>query len=91
MIVVNLATPPLANRIRPAHLIACGLVVAGVGYAIFTVASSTSGPQAIFVAMCGDGRHCTAGRPVQPLGRDALHPVVHRVIDPGLLSARARM
>jgi MFS transporter, DHA2 family, multidrug resistance protein len=52
MIVGNLATPPLANRIRPALLIAGGLVVAGAGYAIFTVASSTSGPQAIFVAMC---------------------------------------
>jgi DHA2 family multidrug resistance protein-like MFS transporter len=52
MIVGNLATPPLANRIRPALLIAGGLVVAGAGYAIFTVASPTSGPQAIFVAMC---------------------------------------
>jgi MFS transporter, DHA2 family, multidrug resistance protein len=52
MIVGNLATPPLANRIRPGLLIAGGLVVAGAGYAIFTVASSTSGPQAIFVAMC---------------------------------------
>jgi DHA2 family multidrug resistance protein-like MFS transporter len=51
MIVGNLATP-LANRIRPALLIAGGLVVAGAGYAIFTVASPTSGPQAIFVAMC---------------------------------------
>ena len=29
MIVGNLATPPLANRIRPALLIAGGLVVAG--------------------------------------------------------------
>jgi DHA2 family multidrug resistance protein-like MFS transporter len=52
MIVGNLATPPLANRIRPALLIAGGLLVAGAGYAIFTVASPTSGPQAIFVAMC---------------------------------------
>jgi DHA2 family multidrug resistance protein-like MFS transporter len=44
MVVGTLATPPLANRIRPARLIAGGLVVAGAGYAIFTVAASTSGP-----------------------------------------------
>ena len=52
MIVGNLATPPLATRVRPAHLIAGGLVVAGAGYAIFTVVGSTSGPRALFVAMC---------------------------------------
>jgi DHA2 family multidrug resistance protein-like MFS transporter len=52
MIIGNLTTPSLANRIRPAYLIAGGLVVAAVGYTIFTLAGSTSGPEAIFVAMC---------------------------------------
>jgi DHA2 family multidrug resistance protein-like MFS transporter len=52
MIVGNLATPALVNRIRPAHLIAGGLLVAAVGYGLFTTAGSTSGPEGIFVAMC---------------------------------------
>jgi DHA2 family multidrug resistance protein-like MFS transporter len=52
MIVGNLSTPPLANHIRPAYLIAGGLIVAGVGYTIFTLVDSTSGPMTIFIAMC---------------------------------------
>lgn len=52
MIIGNLSTPPLANHIRPAYLIAGGLLVAGVGYTIFTLADSTSGPLTIFIAMC---------------------------------------
>jgi DHA2 family multidrug resistance protein-like MFS transporter len=52
MIVASLTTPSLANRIRPAHLIAGGLFVAGIGYAIVTLAGSTSGPLTIFLAMC---------------------------------------
>ncbi|GAB3416548.1 MFS transporter [Flindersiella endophytica] len=52
MIIGNLATPPVANRIPPAYLITGGLIVAGAGYLIFTLAGSTSGPQPIFVAMC---------------------------------------
>jgi DHA2 family multidrug resistance protein-like MFS transporter len=52
MIGGNLVTPSLANRVRPAYLIAGGLLVAGVGYVMFTLAGSTSGPTAMFVAMC---------------------------------------
>ena len=52
MIVGNLSTPSLANHIRPAYLISGGLLVAGVGYLIFTLADSTSGPTTIFIAMC---------------------------------------
>ncbi|WP_240776947.1 MFS transporter [Nonomuraea basaltis] len=52
MIIGNLTTPPVANHIRPAYLIAGGLIVAGVGYIIFTLADSTSGPMTIFIAMC---------------------------------------
>ncbi|MFG1948270.1 MFS transporter [Nonomuraea sp. NPDC048826] len=52
MIIGNLATPPVANHIRPAYLITCGLIVAGVGYLVFTLADSTSGPMTIFIAMC---------------------------------------
>jgi DHA2 family multidrug resistance protein-like MFS transporter len=52
MIVGNLATPTLASRIRPARLIAGGLLVAAVGYGLFTSAGSASGPEGIFVAMC---------------------------------------
>jgi DHA2 family multidrug resistance protein-like MFS transporter len=52
MIIGNLTTPPLANHIRPAYLIAGGLFVAGVGYLIFTLADSTSGPEMIVIAMC---------------------------------------
>lgn len=52
MIAGNLATPSLADHVRPAHLIGGGLLVAGVGYAMFTRAPATSGPRTIFVAMC---------------------------------------
>jgi MFS transporter, DHA2 family, multidrug resistance protein len=52
MILGNLATPRLVERVRPAHVIAGGLCVASVGYAIFTLAGSTSGPGVIFAAMC---------------------------------------
>ncbi|MBO3745226.1 MFS transporter [Streptosporangiaceae bacterium NEAU-GS5] len=51
MIIGNLSTPPLANHIRPAYLIAGGLFVAGVGYLIFTLAGPTSGPEVIIIAM----------------------------------------
>ncbi|TDD01132.1 MFS transporter [Nonomuraea deserti] len=52
MIIGNLSTPSLANRIRPAYLIAGGLLVAGAGYLIFTLADSTSSSMVIFIAMC---------------------------------------
>ena len=52
MIAGNPSTPAAAEHIRPAYLISGGLVVAGVGYLIFTLADSTSGPTTIFVAMC---------------------------------------
>jgi len=52
MIAGNLSTPPLANHIRPAYLIAGGLFLAAVGYAMFLRAGSTSGPEGIVVAMC---------------------------------------
>ncbi len=52
MIIGNLSTPTLANHIRPAYLIAGGLLVAGVGYLIFTLADSASGPEMIVIAMC---------------------------------------
>jgi DHA2 family multidrug resistance protein-like MFS transporter len=52
MIVASLTTPKLANRIRPAYLIAGGLAVAAVGYLIFTLTGSASGPSTIFFAMC---------------------------------------
>lgn len=52
MIAGNLSTPPLANHIRPAYLIAGGLFLAAVGYAMFLLAGSTSGPEGIVVAMC---------------------------------------
>jgi DHA2 family multidrug resistance protein-like MFS transporter len=52
MIIGNLSSPPLANHIRTSHLIAGGLLVAGVGYVIFTLADSTSGPGMIVIAMC---------------------------------------
>jgi DHA2 family multidrug resistance protein-like MFS transporter len=51
MIVGNLSTPPLANRIRPAYLIAGGLAVASAGYLMFMLADSTSGPERIFIAL----------------------------------------
>jgi DHA2 family multidrug resistance protein-like MFS transporter len=52
MIIGNLSTPSLANHLRPAYLIAGGLVVAGAGYLVFRLADSTSGPGTIFIAMC---------------------------------------
>lgn len=52
MIIGNLVTPSLANRVRPAYLIAGGLLVAGVGYTLFVLADSTSGPETVFIAMC---------------------------------------
>lgn len=52
MIIGNLTTPTLANRVRPAYLIAGGLVIAGIGYLIFTLATRLLGPIPIFVAMC---------------------------------------
>ncbi|MDL4817169.1 MFS transporter [Actinomadura opuntiae] len=52
LIIGNLGTPLLADHIRPAYLIAGGLLVAGAGYLIFTLADSTSGPAMIVIAMC---------------------------------------
>ncbi len=52
MIIGNLATPALANHVRPAHVIAGGLLVAAVGYGLFASEGSTSGPERIFIAMC---------------------------------------
>jgi DHA2 family multidrug resistance protein-like MFS transporter len=52
MIIGNLVSPPLASKIRPAYLIAAGLFVAGIGYLMFTLADSTSGPVMIFIAFC---------------------------------------
>ncbi len=52
MIIGNLTTPALATRIRPAFLIAGGLIIAGIGYLIFTRADATTGPIPIFIAMC---------------------------------------
>jgi DHA2 family multidrug resistance protein-like MFS transporter len=52
MIVGSLATPQLADRVRPVYLIAGGLLVAGAGYLIFMLADATSGPEMIFIAMC---------------------------------------
>ncbi len=52
MIAGNLATPTVVRRIAPAYLIAGGLAVAGVGYLMFAVPDATSGPTAVFAAMC---------------------------------------
>lgn len=52
MIIGSLSSPKLANHIRTAYLITGGLIVAGVGYVIFTLAGSTSGPATIVIAMC---------------------------------------
>lgn len=52
MIIASLTTPQVANRIRPAYLIAGGVFVAGIGYTIFTLAGSTTDPKTIFIAMC---------------------------------------
>jgi MFS transporter, DHA2 family, multidrug resistance protein len=52
MIVGNLSSPKLANHIRTGYLITGGLIVAGIGYVIFTLAGSTSGPTPIVLAMC---------------------------------------
>jgi MFS transporter, DHA2 family, multidrug resistance protein len=43
MIVGNMVSPGLANHVRPAYLIAVGLLVAAVGYALFSLSSATSG------------------------------------------------
>lgn len=51
MIAGTLGTPRLANHVRPAYLIGGGLLVAGVGYLVFTLAG-TSGPGTIVLAMC---------------------------------------
>lgn len=52
MIIASLTTPSVANHIRPAYLIAGGVFIAGIGYLMFTLADSTSGPEMIFIAMC---------------------------------------
>jgi len=52
VIVGNLVSPSLANRIRPAYLIAAGLLVSTVGYLMFLFVSTTSGFVMIFVAFC---------------------------------------
>ena len=52
MIIASLTTPRMANRIRPAYLIAGGMVVASLGYLLFTLTNATSGPETIFIAMC---------------------------------------
>lgn len=52
MIVASLVAPSLANRIRPAYLIAGGVFVAALGYVLFTFVGATSGPMMIFAAMC---------------------------------------
>ncbi|WP_222854061.1 MFS transporter [Fodinicola acaciae] len=52
MIIGNLGTPPLTNHVRPAYLITGGLLVAAAGYLIFTLATPTSGPATIVIAMC---------------------------------------
>jgi DHA2 family multidrug resistance protein-like MFS transporter len=52
MIVSSLGTPTLANHVRPAYLVAGGLVVASAGLLLVTLARSTSGPMTILVAMC---------------------------------------
>lgn len=52
MIIGLVGSPPLANHIRTAYLIAGGLFVAGAGYFIYTLAGSVSGPAMIVIAMC---------------------------------------
>jgi DHA2 family multidrug resistance protein-like MFS transporter len=52
MIGGNLGTPAVAERIRPAYLIAGGLVVAGIGYLAVALTDARSGPERIFIAMC---------------------------------------
>lgn len=52
VIIGNLSSPPLAKHIRTAYLIAGGLLVAGAGYVLFTLAESTSGPEIMVIAMC---------------------------------------
>jgi MFS transporter, DHA2 family, multidrug resistance protein len=52
MIIGNLSSPTLATHIRTGYLITGGLIIAGVGYVIFTLAGSTSGPTTIVIAMC---------------------------------------
>jgi MFS transporter, DHA2 family, multidrug resistance protein len=43
MIIGNLVAPALASRFRPAYIIAVGLVIAGAGYALFSLSTGTSG------------------------------------------------
>jgi DHA2 family multidrug resistance protein-like MFS transporter len=52
MIIGNLASPPLSNYIPTMYMIMGGLLIAGVGYTMFTLAGSASGPEMIIIAMC---------------------------------------
>jgi DHA2 family multidrug resistance protein-like MFS transporter len=52
MIIGNMVSPGLANHVRPAYLIAIGLLIAGIGYAGFTLAKADSPSWVIFVAFC---------------------------------------
>ncbi|MBE1489748.1 MFS transporter [Plantactinospora soyae] len=52
MIIASLTAPRVADRIRPAYLIAGGMVVASLGYLTFTLTDATSGATTIFIAMC---------------------------------------
>jgi len=50
MIIGNMVSPGLANHIRPAYLIAIGLVIAAAGFAMFSLAAATSSAWVIFAA-----------------------------------------
>lgn len=50
MIIGNMVSPGLANHVRPAYLIAIGLVIAAVGFAMFSLAAATSSAWVIFSA-----------------------------------------
>jgi DHA2 family multidrug resistance protein-like MFS transporter len=52
MILGNMLSPALANYVRPAYLIAIGMVIAAIGYAGFVLAGPTSRPWVIFLAFC---------------------------------------
>lgn len=52
MIVGNMVSPGLANHVRPAYLIAVGLVIAAVGFAMFSLVAATSSAWLIFAAFC---------------------------------------
>jgi MFS transporter, DHA2 family, multidrug resistance protein len=43
MVIGNLVSPALAERVRPAYLIAIGLLISGAGYALFSLSSGRSG------------------------------------------------